>query len=183
MKITSTKIPEVKVLEPHIYGDDRGFFIEIWNQKQFDEYVAGEATVFVQDNHSKSRRGTLRGLHYQSRYPQGKLVRVTSGEVFDVAVDVRADSSTFGQWVGVILSQTNNKQLWIPKGFAHGFYVLSESAEFLYKCTDYYDPSSEVSIRWDDPTINIEWPEMKSNFPILSSKDESGVKLSEAPLL
>lgn len=169
MKVIDTKIPDVKIIEPTVFGDERGFFMETWQQKKFEELVTGKPTKFVQDNHSKSKQGTLRGLHFQTENTQGKLVRVVSGEVFDVAVDVRKGSHTFGQWVGVYLSEENKRQLWVPEGFAHGFYVTSDEAEFVYKCTNYYDPSSEISIKWDDPDINIEWPLIQ--LPILSDKD------------
>jgi dTDP-4-dehydrorhamnose 3,5-epimerase len=169
MKVIDTKIPDVKIIEPQVFGDERGFFMETWRQKKFEELVTGKPTPFVQDNHSKSRKGILRGLHYQTENTQGKLVRVVSGEVFDVAVDVRKDSPTFGQWVGVYLSAENKRQLWIPEGFAHGFYVNSDEAEFVYKCTNYYKPSSELSIRWDDEDIAIKWP--FKGEPILSHKD------------
>jgi len=171
MKLIETKIPDVKIIEPDVFGDDRGFFMETWNQKEFEEKVTGKPTTFVQDNHSKSKRGILRGLHYQTENTQGKLVRVISGEVFDVAVDVREDSPTLGQWVGVYLSAENKRQLWVPEGFAHGFYVTSESAEFVYKCTDYYNPKAEVSIAWDDPTLFIDWPILKGVTTSLSVKD------------
>jgi len=171
MKVIDTKIPDVKIIEPNVFGDDRGFFMETWNQKEFEEKVTGKKTIFVQDNHSKSKKGILRGLHYQTENTQGKLVRVISGEVFDVAVDVRKNSPTLGQWVGVYLSSENKRQLWVPEGFAHGFYVTSESAEFVYKCTDYYNPESEVSIAWNDPNLAIEWPVIDA--PILSLKDGS----------
>lgn len=170
MKVIETEIPEVKIIEPAVFGDERGFFMETWQQKKFEELVTGKPTQFVQDNHSKSKKGILRGLHYQTENTQGKLVRVISGEVFDVAVDIRKDSKTFGQWVGVYLSAKNKRQLWVPEGFAHGFYVTSEEAEFVYKCTDYYHPQSEVSIAWDDANIGIEWPFKGS--PILSEKDK-----------
>ncbi|GAB2885779.1 dTDP-4-dehydrorhamnose 3,5-epimerase [Microbulbifer echini] len=169
MKLTETKIPGVVVIEPNILGDQRGFFYESYRQDLFRR-ACGER-VFVQDNHSKSTQGVLRGLHYQSQQPQGKLVRVISGEVFDVAVDLRRGSSTFGQWVGELLSAENRRQLWIPEGFAHGFYVTSESAEFVYKCTDYYFPEYECSLRWDDPTLNIDWPLINGELPKLSVKD------------
>jgi len=175
MKVIDTKIPDVKIIEPTVFGDDRGFFMETWNQAKFEELVTGKPTAFVQDNHSKSKKGILRGLHYQTENTQGKLVRVVSGEVFDVAVDIRKDSPTFGQWVGVYLSAENKRQLWVPEGFAHGFYVTSDEAEFVYKCTNYYDPSSEVSILWNDPEIGIEWPIADNNIVILSEKDKSGI--------
>jgi len=176
MKVIDTKIPDVKIIEPNVFGDDRGFFMETWNQKEFEEKVTGKKTIFVQDNHSKSKKGILRGLHYQTENTQGKLVRVISGEVYDVAVDVRKNSATLGQWVGVYLSEENKRQLWVPEGFAHGFYVTSESAEFVYKCTDYYNPKAEVSIAWNDSGINIKWP--LSNRPLLSAKDNNGVDFS-----
>jgi dTDP-4-dehydrorhamnose 3,5-epimerase len=160
-----------------VFGDERGFFMETWQQKKFEELVSGKPTVFVQDNHSKSCRGTLRGLHYQRENTQGKLVRVVKGEVFDVAVDVRKDSATYGHWVGVNLSADTRRQLWIPEGFAHGFYVTSDEAEFVYKCTNYYDPSSEVSIRWDDDSLSIDWP--LSGAPLISKKDNDAAKLAD----
>ncbi|EKO3395510.1 dTDP-4-dehydrorhamnose 3,5-epimerase [Vibrio fluvialis] len=178
MKVIDTNIPEVKIIEPTVFGDERGFFMETWNQKEFDERVTGKLTCFVQDNHSKSKKGILRGLHYQTKNTQGKLVRVVQGEVFDVAVDLRKQSSTFGQWVGVYLSAENKRQLWVPEGFAHGFYVTSEEAEFVYKCTNYYDPASEVSIKWDDEHLNIAWP--ITTPPLLSGKDMSGVSFKNA---
>jgi dTDP-4-dehydrorhamnose 3,5-epimerase len=178
MKIIDTKIPDVKIIEPDVFGDDRGFFMETWNQKEFEEKVTGKKTLFVQDNHSKSKQGILRGLHYQTENTQGKLVRVISGEVFDVAVDIRKDSPTFGQWVGEFLSAENKRQLWVPEGFAHGFFVVSDSAEFIYKCTNYYNPQAEKSILWNDPTLNIEWPIQADAVPLLSQKDEIGDKFS-----
>ncbi|MEE9494255.1 MAG: dTDP-4-dehydrorhamnose 3,5-epimerase [Gammaproteobacteria bacterium] len=156
MKITATSIPDVLLIEPDIFGDSRGFFQESWNHEKFSGL--GLAENFVQDNHSRSSKGVLRGLHYQLNNPQGKLVRVVTGSVFDVAVDIRKGSPTFGQWVGEELSDENHHQLYVPPGFAHGFCVLTESADFLYKCTSYYDPSSEHGLRWDDPDIGIEWP-------------------------
>jgi dTDP-4-dehydrorhamnose 3,5-epimerase len=173
MKVIDTKIPDVKIIEPAVFGDERGFFMETWNQAKFEELVTGKPTRFVQDNHSKSKQGILRGLHYQTENTQGKLVRVVSGEVFDVAVDIRKNSPTFGQWVGEYLSAENKRQLWMPEGFAHGFYVTSEEAEFVYKCTDYYNPQAEHSILWNDPEIGIEWP--IKDKPNLSNKDEHGV--------
>jgi len=173
MKVIDTSIPDVKIIEPAVFGDERGFFMETWSQKKFEELVTGKPTSFVQDNHSKSKKGILRGLHFQTENTQGKLVRVTSGEVFDVAVDLRKDSATYGQWVGVYLSAENKRQLWVPEGFAHGFYVTSDEAEFVYKCTDYYNPNAEVSIRWDDKDLAIEWP--LNLPPILSDKDLNGV--------
>ncbi|OCH25509.1 dTDP-4-dehydrorhamnose 3,5-epimerase [Aliivibrio sp. 1S128] len=177
MKVIDTRIPDVKIIEPSVFGDERGFFMETWNQAKFEELVTGEPTTFVQDNHSKSKKGILRGLHYQTENTQGKLVRVVSGEVFDVAVDIRKDSPTFGQWVGEYLSAENKRQLWIPEGFAHGFYVTSDEAEFVYKCTDYYNPSAEVSILWDDKEIGIEWP--IAVLPLLSDKDKNATLLSQ----
>lgn len=169
MKVTPTAIPEVLVIEPRVFGDARGFFYESFNQRAFDEAI-GRHVEFVQDNHSRSVRGVLRGLHYQIEQPQGKLVRVARGAVFDVAVDIRKSSPTFGQWVGVELSEENGKQMWVPEGFAHGFLVLSESADFLYKTTDYYAPAHERSIRWNDPAIGIAWPDL-GVAPALSVKD------------
>lgn len=169
MKVTSLTIPDVLLIEPKVFGDDRGFFYESFNQLAFNE-ATGLDLRFVQDNHSKSAKGVLRGLHYQVQQPQGKLVRVVSGEVFDVAVDIRKSSPTFGQWVGQILSSDNKRQLWVPPSTAHGFVVLSESAEFVYKTTDYYAPEHERCIAWNDPTLAIEWPAM-SGGPLLSGKD------------
>lgn len=171
MKVIDTIIPDVKIIESAIFGDERGFFMETWNQQKFEQLVTGQPTNFVQDNHSKSKKGILRGLHYQTENTQGKLVRVVSGEVFDVAVDIRKGSPTFGQWVGVYLSAENKRQLWVPEGFAHGFYVTSDEAEFVYKCTDYYNPKAEVSISWDDKELNINWPLVDE--PVLSNKDEN----------
>lgn len=179
MQVVQTRIPEVMIFEPKIFGDDRGFFFESFNQRLFAQ-ATGRSLDFVQDNHSKSARNVLRGLHYQIRQPQGKLVRVTAGEVFDVAVDLRRASPTFGQWVGVHLSADNKRQLWVPEGFAHGFLVLSESAEFLYKTTDFYAPEHERCLRWDDPALAIEWP--LQGTPILSAKDEQGQRLDVAEL-
>lgn len=177
MKVTATSIPDVKIIEPQVFADERGFFMETWQQKKFEELVTGKPTQFVQDNHSKSSKGILRGLHYQTENTQGKLVRVVSGEVFDVAVDIRKDSPTFGKWVGVYLSEENKRQLWVPEGFAHGFYVTSDEAEFVYKCTDYYNPGAELSIIWNDEEIGINWPITKDL--ILSQKDKEAMKLSE----
>ncbi|HCG6789347.1 TPA: dTDP-4-dehydrorhamnose 3,5-epimerase [Vibrio parahaemolyticus] len=177
MKVIDTKIPDVKIIEPQVFGDERGFFMETWQQKKFEELVTGKPTLFVQDNHSKSKQGILRGLHYQTENTQGKLVRVVSGEVFDVAVDIRKGSETFGHWVGVYLSAENKRQLWIPEGFAHGFYVTSEEAEFVYKCTDFYNPEAELSIKWDDSSIGIEWP--VEDRVTLSEKDIAGLSLNE----
>lgn len=177
MKITPTAIPDVLLIEPRVFGDARGFFFESFNQKSFAE-ATGVNLPFVQDNHSKSVKGVLRGLHYQVEpHAQGKLVRVTQGAVFDIAVDLRKDAKTFGQWVGVTLSAENKQQLWIPPGFAHGFLVLSDTAEFLYKTTDYYAPQAERSLRWDDPTLAIAWP--LEGEPILADKDRQGHMFSE----
>lgn len=178
MQVERLAIPDVALITPTVFEDGRGFFMETWNERVFRDQVADRG--FVQDNHSRSVRGTLRGMHYQIQQPQGKLVRVTAGEVFDVAVDLRRSSASFGQWVGAILSADNRRQLWVPEGFAHGFLVLSESAEFLYKCTDYYAPEHERSIAWNDPEIDIDWPLPDSSSPILSSKDRRGVRLGEA---
>jgi dTDP-4-dehydrorhamnose 3,5-epimerase len=172
MKATPTAIADVLVIEPKVFGDERGFFFESFNQRAFNQ-ATGLNLDFVQDNHSKSGQGVLRGLHYQVQQPQGKLVRVVAGEVFDVAVDIRPDSPTFGQWVGEILSADNKRQLWVPPGLAHGFVVLSESAEFLYKTTDYYAPEHERCIAWNDPTLAIAWPAMNEG-PKLSAKDAAG---------
>lgn len=172
MKATPTAIADVLIIEPKVFGDARGFFFESFNQKAFDEAV-GQHVDFVQDNHSRSSKGVLRGLHFQVEQPQGKLVRVTRGAVFDVAVDIRQSSPTFGQWVGVELSESNHTQLWIPPGLAHGFLVLSETADFLYKTTDYYAPAHERSIAWNDPAIGIEWPLARNGIvsATLSQKD------------
>ena len=178
MKATRLAIPEVVLIEPKVFGDARGFFFESFNQKAFNE-ATGTNHQFVQDNHSRSAKGVLRGLHYQIQQPQGKLVRVVQGAVFDVAVDIRKSSPTFGQWVGEVLSEENHCQLWVPPGFAHGFFVLSESAEFLYKTTDYYAPQFERCISWNDPVIGIEWPHL-AQAPVLSAKDQQGVQLGDA---
>ncbi|MBO0611815.1 dTDP-4-dehydrorhamnose 3,5-epimerase [Thiothrix fructosivorans] len=178
MKIIPTTIPDVLILEPQVFGDARGFFLETWNSKTFAD--AGLNLNFVQDNHSRSGQGILRGMHYQIQNPQGKLVRVTSGKVFDVAVDLRQSSPTFGQWAGAELSADNHRMLWIPPGFAHGFYVMSQSADFLYKCTDFYAPAYDRSLRWDDPTVGIEWPLVNSAQPTISAKDEAGKNWQEA---
>lgn len=178
MKIIETKIPDVKLLEPQIFGDERGFFMETFRDEWFKQHVAQR--TFVQENHSKSIKGVLRGLHYQTENTQGKLVRVVQGAVLDVAVDLRRSSPTFGQWVGEILSAENKRQLWVPEGFAHGFYVLSETAEFVYKCTDYYNPKAEHSLIWNDPTVAIDW--QLDGEPSLSAKDLAGKVLSEAVL-
>ncbi len=177
MNVIRTEIPDVLVIEPKVFGDDRGFFFESFNEARFAEAV-GRTVSFVQDNHSRSARGVLRGLHYQIRQPQGKLVRVVAGEVFDVAVDLRKGSDTFGHWVGVTLSAENKRQMWIPEGFAHGFVVTSDVAEFLYKTTDYWAPEHERCIAWNDPAIGIEWP--FECEPVLSEKDKHGVKLADA---
>lgn len=177
MNIIPTAIPEVLIIEPKVFGDERGFFFESFNQAKFEAAI-GRQVNFVQDNHSKSAKHVLRGLHYQIQQPQGKLVRVVQGEVFDVAVDIRKNSPTFGKWVGQILSAENKKQLWVPEGFAHGFVVLSESAEFLYKTTDYYAPEFERSIIWNDPDISIVWPIQAA--PILSAKDQQAKTLATA---
>jgi dTDP-4-dehydrorhamnose 3,5-epimerase len=181
MEFKPTPLPGVLLIEPAVFGDERGFFLESWNARTFAD--AGLNLQFVQDNHSKSGRGILRGLHYQIEHTQGKLVRVTRGEVFDVAVDIRGDSPTLGQWYGVQLSGENKRMLWIPPGFAHGFYVLSAEAEFLYKCTDFHHPQSEVSIRWDDPDLAIDWPLIGSEVPLLSAKDAAGINFRDAPKL
>jgi len=177
MKVTATAIPDVLLLEPTVFQDGRGFFFESFNQKRFDDAVRRNVR-FVQDNHSRSIRHVLRGLHYQIHHPQGKLVRVVSGEVFDVAVDLRKSSPTFGKFVSTVLSATNKKQLWIPEGFAHGFLVLSDSAEFLYKTTDYYVPEDERCLIWNDRNLAIDWP--KGIEPMLSAKDRLGLPLGEA---
>lgn len=177
MKVTPTAIPEVMILEPKVFGDDRGFFFESYSQRAFRE-VTGLDVEFVQDNHSKSARNVLRGLHYQVDHAQGKLVRVVQGAVFDVAVDIRRSSPTFGKYVGVELSAENKRQLWVPAGFAHGFLVLTETAEFLYKTTDFYYPEHERCIAWNDPEIGIAWPIGES--PVLSAKDAKGASLREA---
>ncbi len=178
MKVIETALPEVLILEPQVFGDERGFFFESFNAKRFAE-ATGLQRDFVQDNHSRSARGVLRGLHYQLQQTQGKLVRVSAGEVYDVAVDVRRSSANFGKWVGVHLSAENKRQLWVPEGFAHGFLVLSDYAEFLYKTTDYYAPAHERCIYWDDAQLAIDWP-LDGLTPQLSLKDQQGVSLSEA---
>jgi len=177
MKATPLAISDVMLIEPKVFGDERGFFFESFNQAQFEEAI-GKPVQFVQDNHSRSVKNVLRGLHYQIQQPQGKLVRVVQGEVFDVAVDLRKSSKTFGQWVGEILSAENKRQLWIPEGFAHGFVVLSDTAEFLYKTTDYYAPAHERCILWNDPTLSIQWPD--GIQPILSAKDAQSKAFTEA---
>ena len=179
MKVTATELPEVLIIEPKVFGDARGFFFESFNQRAFLE-ATGVKLTFVQDNHSRSTKGVLRGLHYQIQQPQGKLVRVASGAVFDVAVDLRKSSPRFGQWVGVELNETNQKQLWVPPGFGHGFLVLSESADFLYKTTDYYAPAHERCVVWNDTDIGIQWP--AGITPMLSIKDQQGLSLATAEL-
>ena len=179
MNATRLAIPDVVLLEPKVFGDDRGFFFESFNQAQFEEAI-GRKADFVQDNHSRSAKNVLRGLHYQVQQAQGKLVRVVQGEVFDVAVDLRKGSSTFGKWVGEVLSAENKRQLWVPEGFAHGFVVLSDSAEFLYKVTTYYAPQHERSIMWNDPDLAIAWPE--GIEPVLSQKDAQGTRFAQAEL-
>ncbi len=179
MKVVETSIPDVLIIEPKVFGDERGFFYESFNAAAF-EAATGLKRQFVQDNHSKSQRGVLRGLHYQIQQPQGKLVRVVAGEVFDVAVDLRKSSPSFGRWFGTHLSGQNQRQLWIPEGFAHGFVVLSESAEFLYKTTDYYAPEHERSLLWNDPELGIQWP--FDEAPQLSAKDQAGKLLRDAEL-
>jgi len=193
MQVIPTAIPDVLILEPKVFGDDRGFFYESFNQQNFQN-LTGLDVPFVQDNHSKSSKNVLRGLHYQIQQPQGKLVRVIAGEVFDVAVDLRRNSSTFGHWVGITLSVENKRQLWIPPGFGHGFLVMQDNTEFLYKTTDYYALQHERCIRWDDPTLGIEWPLSDANnldpaqslppstSPILSSKDKLGASFNDAEL-
>lgn len=178
MQAVLTPIDGLLVLEPKVFGDERGFFMESWNQQTF-ERLLGQAPRFVQDNHSRSTRGVLRGLHYQLEQAQGKLVRVVRGSVFDVAVDLRRGSATFGRWYGVELSESNHRQFWVPAGFAHGFLVLSESADFLYKTTDYYAPAHERCIAWNDPDVGIEWP-VQGLEPRLSAKDQAGVPFSRA---
>ncbi len=177
MNVIATALPEVLILEPKVFGDSRGFFFESFNAKRFSD-ATGLNVEFVQDNHSRSAKGVLRGLHYQLQQAQGKLVRVVRGAVFDVAVDLRKSSPNFGQWVGVELTEENNRQLWVPPGFGHGFLVTSESADFLYKTTDYYAPEHERSIAWNDPAIGVDWP--LEGAPMLSQKDLAGVPLAEA---
>jgi len=179
MKITPTNLPEVLIVEPRVFGDARGFFTESWNEQVFNQAVAQQIR-FVQDNHSRSARGVLRGLHYQlAPHTQGKLVRVVKGAVFDVAVDMRRASPNFGRWAGVELTEDNHRQLWVPPGFAHGFLVLSESADFLYKTTDFYAPQAEACVRWDDPAIGVQWPEVGVT-PLLAEKDAKAPLLAEA---
>ncbi len=176
MEFQRLSIPDVMLIKPKVFGDERGWFFEVWEARKFA--AAGLDLQFVQDNYSRSVQGTLRGLHYQIQQPQGKLVRVTQGEVFDVAVDLRKSSPTYGKWAGSLLSGDNKHQLWVPPGFAHGFYVLSDSAEFFYKCTDFYAPQHERTLRWDDPALGIPWP--LQGTPILSPKDQQGRLLADA---
>lgn len=178
MDYQSLAIPDVVLMTPKVFGDERGFFLETFRQSEFQKHC-GDYT-FVQDNHSRSAQGILRGLHYQLENPQGKLVRVTRGEVFDVAVDMRKSSPTFGEWVGATLSEDNKQMLWVPPGFAHAFYVISDEAEFQYKCTDYYAPGDEYSIRWNDPELAIEWP-LNGEEPRVSEKDGNGLLFGDAP--
>lgn len=177
MNVIQTAIPGVLIIEPVVKRDTRGFFVEVWHEQRYRS--AGIELPFVQDNHSRSGRGTLRGLHYQIQHAQGKLVRVTAGEVFDVAVDLRRSSPTFGRWAGTVLSGESHRQLWIPPGFAHGFYVLSESADLLYKCTDLYAPQFDRTLQWDDPEVGVEWP-LSGSPPLLSAKDQAGTPLQSA---
>ena len=181
MKVTPTALPEVLIIEPKVFGDQRGFFFESFNQKAFND-ATGLDAKFVQDNHSRSAKGVLRGLHYQIQQPQGKLVRVVRGSVFDVAVDIRKSSAHFGRWVGVELSEENHRQLWVPPGFAHGFLVTSDTADFLYKTTDYYAPEFERCLAWNDPGVGVEWP-LAGNAPQLSVKDQAGGLLANAHVL
>lgn len=180
MKFEATPLRDVYLLKPQVFGDERGFFMESWNRQMFSD--AGFDIHFVQDNHSRSAQGILRGMHYQTQHTQGKLVRVTAGAVFDAVVDLRRSSPSFGQWYGVTLSAENHHMLWVPPGFAHGFYVLTESADFQYKCSDVYHPESEVSLAWDDPTVGIEWPILEGQAPQLSAKDAKGLAWEELPL-
>lgn len=180
MKFNATPLEGVYLLEPQVFGDERGFFLESWNARTFAD--AGFDLNFVQDNHSRSSRGILRGLHYQREHTQGKLVRVVTGAVFDVAVDLRRSSPTLGQWFGATLSAENHHMLWVPPGFAHGFYVLSDYADFHYKCTDIYHPQSEVSLAWNDPEVGVAWPLEQGGEPQLSAKDEQGLAWADTPL-
>jgi dTDP-4-dehydrorhamnose 3,5-epimerase len=180
VKFEPTPLRDLYLLQPTVFGDERGFFLESWNAQTFRD--AGFDIRFVQDNHSRSARGILRGLHYQTQHTQGKLVRVTSGEVFDAVVDLRRSSPTLGQWYGVTLSAANHRMLWVPPGFAHGFYVASEYADFQYKCTELYHPASEISLAWNDPTVGIEWPLPPGEAPRLSAKDAAGLAWGEIPL-
>jgi dTDP-4-dehydrorhamnose 3,5-epimerase len=179
MRFVECDIPGPLIIEPKAFGDDRGFFLESWNQAVFAD--AGLDVTFVQDNHSRSSRGVLRGLHYQDPNPQGKLVRVANGRVFDVAVDIRRSSKTFGRWIGVELSAANQRMLWVPPGFAHGFLTLEDQTDFLYKCTDFYQPAAEHCVRWDDPELAIDWP-LEGLTPELSAKDQAGKLLAESAL-
>lgn len=179
MKIIETALPGVLIIEPRVFGDARGFFMETWNAKAFAD--AGLDLAFVQDNHSRSQKGVLRGLHFQNPGPQGKLVRVAQGSVYDVAVDLRASSPTFGQWVGVELSATNKRMFWVPEGFAHGFLTLEDDTDFLYKCTAPYAPASEFTLAWDDPAVGIKWP-VEGLDPIISEKDARGLALADVPV-
>jgi dTDP-4-dehydrorhamnose 3,5-epimerase len=179
VKVTPTGIPDVLLVEPEVHGDERGFFLETWHAARYAG--AGIDLPFVQDNHSRSVRGTLRGLHYQVERPQGKLVRVITGEIFDVAVDLRRSSATFGRWVGAVLSGDHQRQLWVPPGFAHGFYVTSESADVIYKCTDYYAREHDRTLRWNDSEVGIVWPLLDGRAPLLSAKDTAGLALRDAP--
>ncbi|OXY82115.1 dTDP-4-dehydrorhamnose 3,5-epimerase [Oceanimonas doudoroffii] len=179
MEYQPLAIPDVVLLTPKVFGDERGFFMETFRQSEFEQHCG--KVQFVQDNHSKSKQGILRGLHYQLEKPQGKLVRVTRGEVFDVAVDMRKHSPTFGHWVGVLLSEHNKQMLWVPPGFAHGFYVTSEEAEFQYKCTDYYKPGDEYSLAWNDDSLAINWPLIAGTAPQLSAKDADALTLGQCP--
>jgi len=180
MKLVKTDIPDVLIIEPTVFTDDRGFFMETYQKRMFSE--AGLPTEFVQDNHSGSRQGILRGLHYQLKHSQGKLVRVVVGEVFDVAVDLRKSSPTFGQWTGATLSAENKRGLWVPPGFGHGYYVLSDWAEFVYKVTDFYAPDWERTILWNDPQIGVQWPLLEGQMPVVSAKDAAGKLLSQADI-
>jgi dTDP-4-dehydrorhamnose 3,5-epimerase len=180
MRFIQTQIPDVIIIEPDVFEDDRGFFMETYHEKKFR--AAGIGYSFVQDNHSSSKKGTLRGLHYQITHGQGKLVRVVVGDIYDVAVDLRQSSPNFGKWVGCILSAQKKNQVWIPRGFAHGFYVLSDWAEVLYKATDFYTPEAERAVLWNDPSINIDWPIIPGTQPVLSKKDASAKTLDEAEL-
>ncbi|TGE83939.1 dTDP-4-dehydrorhamnose 3,5-epimerase [Pseudoalteromonas sp. KS88] len=179
MKVIDTPILDLKIIEPTVFGDERGFFLETFREQWFKEHVAD--VTFVQDNHSKSSRGILRGMHYQTQQTQGKLVHVVQGAVYDVAIDMRQSSSTFGKWFGIVLSAENKRQLWVPAGFAHGFYVTSDTAEFVYKCTDYYAPQFEQSVYWNDPQLKIDWPISPEDTVQLSAKDESGLLFKDAP--
>ena len=181
MKFEETPLPGVYLVQPDVFGDQRGFFLESWNRDTFRQ--EGFEMDFVQDNHSRSKRGILRGMHYQTRHTQGKLVRVTAGEVFDAVVDLRRDSPTLGQWHGVTLSEENQSMLWVPPGFAHGFYVCSDYADFQYKCTDIYHPDSEISLAWNDPTVGINWPVPHGETPELSAKDAAALTWENIPLL